>query len=395
MKKVYLNFKKMIKNEENDSKIKSSWMNINLHKFVRQHHRIRYLLNRVVALLSVIASPGFIGAWQSHKAFGFSVKTCCLLRSPRRPAASSRCTCQLRNKFKLLNICKSFYYWGIAHIFKTPGLDVHRKIVSLYLSLWRNKKITFDQFYNNAVYPLDSVRYFEFDFFLKYLTNKESIGNYLDVSSPRMLFTLLLLENPDLKARIINPDLKDLNISKKLIDNLKLSQRVEFNNQLIDELYFPEGSFNTITCMSVIEHIPNEKDKRAIEKLWSLLKPGGSLIISVPVCKVAYEEYIDIDYYGLLEKENGYVFGQRFYDEKLIAEWKEITTNPVSMLIYGEKSINCYNNSRENKLIFGFRYPTWKEPYFVGRNFKYFDNISSMPGIGVACMVFVKEILDQ
>jgi len=301
MKRVYTNFQEMIKNREKISETKSSWLSKKFKKTFLRYHKLKKLKTKTNLLL---------------------------------------------------NISKSIVYWGLAYFYKTPGLDIHRKIILLNYRLWRKEKTDFYEFYNNAIYPLDSVRYFEFDFFLKQLKNKTTLGNYLDVSSPRMLFTLLLKDYPDLKAEIVNPNLKDLEISKKLINNLGLINRCNFHQKLIEELDFANESFDTITSMSVIEHIPGDGDKEAVETLWKLLKPGGSLIISVPMCKQAYEEFIDIDFYGLLAKKDGYVFGQRFYDDVLLKElYMNMGAIPSSKAFYGEKSVNRYNLSREKKQI--------------------------------------------
>jgi len=36
-------------------------------------------------------------------------------------------------------------------------------------------------------------------------------------------------------------------------------------------------------------------------------------------------------------------------------------------------------------------YPFYKEPYIVGRNFRLFNEIDELPGLGVIAMEFIKK----
>ena len=89
------------------------------------------------------------------------------------------------------------------------------------------------------------------------------------------------------------------------------AQNVEFRQMDLRESWdFAENSFDLITSMSVVEHIPD--DKGAIQKMWHLLKPGGVLLLSVPCAVNASEEYTNLNDYELIDKnENGFVFWQR------------------------------------------------------------------------------------
>ncbi|MBI9075931.1 MAG: methyltransferase domain-containing protein [Desulfatibacillum sp.] len=46
-------------------------------------------------------------------------------------------------------------------------------------------------------------------------------------------------------------------------------------------LPFAKNSFDVVICSEVLEHIPN--DQRAVEELVRVLKPGGALVVSVPL----------------------------------------------------------------------------------------------------------------
>ena len=44
---------------------------------------------------------------------------------------------------------------------------------------------------------------------------------------------------------------------------------------MIEKAPFEPETFDTITSISVLEHIP--EDRAALEKMWKLLKPGGQV----------------------------------------------------------------------------------------------------------------------
>ncbi len=238
---------------------------------------------------------------------------------------------------------------------------------------------------------MDTVRYFEFDFLWNRLLEKAAPKCYLDVSSPRVVPLLVLEQMKAGEATLVNPDSADLGTTRELFEQCGLATRCAFRGDRVEGLSLPEGSFDLITCISVIEHIPALGDLAAIEKLWELLAPGGTLLLSVPCARSAFEEYLDFDEYHLQEgTEAGYFFGQRFYDEPLLAERIfSITGSPVRTEVYGEKTAGFFFQNRAEK--FGNpNYPTWREPYIMGQEFAAYDSVCSLPGCGVVALEFVK-----
>ena len=110
-------------------------------------------------------------------------------------------------------------YWLMSHKFDMPGLKFQRECMIFGLLLLLKVK-TFSSFrpiYNLLFFPMDSTRYFEFDFVWESL-NQSTVGHYLDVSSHRIIPLLFLHKNPEVKAELINPDKKDFAITAGLID---------------------------------------------------------------------------------------------------------------------------------------------------------------------------------
>lgn len=50
------------------------------------------------------------------------------------------------------------------------------------------------------------------------------------------------------------------------------------------ELVIALASFDAIFCTEVLEHLFPHEGQRALANLWAVLKPGGTLIITVPNC---------------------------------------------------------------------------------------------------------------
>ena len=187
---------------------------------------------------------------------------------------------------------------------------------------------------------MDSVRYFEFAFAWRSILGL-SIRTYLDVSSPRLLPLLLVQDRPEVQATLLNPDHQDLPVTMRLARAMNIERRCRFESTVIADVDLPEQSMDVVTSISVLEHVPD--DRTAVRKIWSLVKPGGRLILTVPCARTASEEYIDQDRYGLLQPDDeGFVFWQRYYDHSMLQDRIFSTTGaPARLQVYGEKRQAC------------------------------------------------------
>lgn len=288
------------------------------------------------------------------------------------------------------------FSWLSAAVYKTPGVWLHF-LISLLLtaSFFRGRTDRFlstGQIYRMILSPMESFRYFEFDFFWKCIKRNPTLGHYLDLSSPRLFTGIILNQFNSLNAHVVNPDPMDLLVSKKLFHYLGIDSRCRFYPLTIDELCFPSGFFDTIVSISVIEHLPRNEDRMAIAKLWQLLRPNGRLLLSVPCSKISFEEYVDYNEYRILTpSEDGFVFGQRFYDDSALEERIfRSSSQPVHFAIFGEIRNGIFFENRARKLS-DPNYPFWSEPAFVRNNFRYYNCISDMPGLGVIAMELAKR----
>lgn len=57
----------------------------------------------------------------------------------------------------------------------------------------------------------------------------------------------------------------------------------------IERMPFASGEFDLALALDVIEHVPD--DQRALEELWRVLRPGGSLLVTVPALEVLWSAH--------------------------------------------------------------------------------------------------------
>ncbi|TFG60609.1 MAG: class I SAM-dependent methyltransferase [Deltaproteobacteria bacterium] len=281
-------------------------------------------------------------------------------------------------------------YWLLARRYRTPGLSFHARCVRLgaRLLLQGRGNVSWNFLYMLLAFPMDSTRYFEFDFSWNTLADVP-MSRCLDVSSPRLLPLMLALHRRDIVVDLLNPDVEDLHHTADLVDACSLGARCRLHGRLVTEAPFSPGTFDAITCISVIEHIPEDTD--ALRTMWKMVKQGGRLLLTAPCSAEALEQYINRYEYGILEPgEDGYTFWQRLYSEELLRERVfSVTGMPIRKVIYGEKTAGSLQRNAAQKRSHPY-YPYWREAYMMGRDCTYFSRIEDLPGEGVVAMEFIK-----
>jgi SAM-dependent methyltransferase len=280
-------------------------------------------------------------------------------------------------------------YWLAALIAGTPGVMFHLRcswlgVVSFFTRRLKRGK------YSLMFSPMDSTRYFEFHECWERLS-RLSFARYLDVSSPRLLPLMLMRSNMQATADLINPDASDLHETERYVKAFGVGERCRFNTCTIDRASFNDSSFDLITCISVLEHIP--ADSEAVKLMWSFLSTGGRLVLTLPCMARPLEQYISHNQYGVLKPgSDGYTFWQRYYDEEMIQERIfSITGPPDYMSIYGEISNGLFFRNATMKRVLGPFYPFWREPYMMAMEYRYFCKFEELPGEGVVYLEFIKR----
>lgn len=281
-------------------------------------------------------------------------------------------------------------YLLLSAWYKVPGLRfrIYCAQLAFGLLLKKSADVSYKTIFFLLFWPMDSTRYFEFDFIWRRISNLPP-GRYLDVSSPRLFPLMVMRRRVQLTAELLNPDLSDLSETRNLARAIGVESRCNFHNVLIEAAPFDKGSFDLITCISVLEHIPDHE--AALRSMWGLLRPGGRLYLSLPCLAEAAMQYANMNLYGLqLPQEEEFTFLQYYYDEALLRDAVfPITGEPLCITVYGERQEGFFRRYVDTAMSNPF-YPRWKDPYRMGKEFAVFGSIAELPGEGVVAMEFVK-----
>jgi SAM-dependent methyltransferase len=237
---------------------------------------------------------------------------------------------------------------------------------------------------------MEAVRYFEFGTAWSWVADLPGPLRFLDVSSPRLFPLLLLQSRKDSRADLLNPDPRDLALTGEWVDALAIGSRCTLHPTTVAATSLAPDTFDLVTSISVLEHIPEPHDLEALDQLWTCLRPGGRLVLTAPCAREAFEEHVDLNEYGLLvPDEEGFVFGQRFYDEPTLRErvFARIGT-PRRSAILGERVPGTAFADRERKLL--GRANLAREPFSAATDYTRFPSLDALPGVGVIALEFEK-----
>lgn len=280
------------------------------------------------------------------------------------------------------NLIKSEYFWLTADHHNLPGVDFFRFGRKIALRLLINGYASPKLFLN----PVSIVRYFEFGFAFKnlskYAVNAENI---LDISSP-YLFGFYSGKKFNGNYTYLNPDKKDLSSVKKYSSKLTFNMNYKADEGDAAKLSFESNSFTTIISISVIEHINDDGDIRAMKELWRVLQPNGILILTFPAANKFSEQFRDDDVYGLNNsQQNNKYFFQRIYDDQTLESRLLNQIDNFSILdkeIFGETTSNFYSEYEKRWKQYGFS-ESVKDPFYIAKYFKSFNTTDELPGMGV------------
>lgn len=280
------------------------------------------------------------------------------------------------------------FYLHLARRRGQPGTDFadeSRRLASKIL-FTKHRPVDLAELYSMVFWPIESTRYFEFDAAWRLLSGL-TIRNFLDVSSPRLFPLALAHRHPDTAGELINPDPSDLRITASLLKAAGVDRRCHVSNVLIENAPFAAQSFDLVTSLSVVEHIPDAQ--AAVRRMWQMLRPGGRLVLSVPCMAQAEQQYIDVDHFGLQTPgADGFYLLQYVYDEALLGErFFSVLGQPSQTIIYGEKRKGSLRQGLLKKWS-GDKYPRWREPYTMWQDFQRYHSVAELPGEGVIIMRF-------
>jgi len=239
------------------------------------------------------------------------------------------------------------------------------------------------------VTPVSSMRYWEFPFAWRAIP--AGAARCLDVGSPRLL-SLRAAEELGVTVRMLNPDRHDAAETQRMarLRGLPITVVPERVDELVD------GDFDCAWSISVVEHIAgDEGDSDAVSRMFAALRPGGRLIVTVPVDRTFRLEYRDHDAYGLANG-NGPFFFQRLYDElalerRLIAR---VGVAPSVVGWFGERVAGTWDAYEADWIARGAAV-TATDPERMAAGYCEFASWADMPGVGVCGLVFDKPQIDR
>lgn len=138
---------------------------------------------------------------------------------------------------------------------------------------------------------------------------------------------------------------------------------------------WPDGSFDVVTCISVIEHFPGDTDSSAMTEISRLLRPGGRLVLTTPVNEPFYNEFfLRQPVYGIPYLGQP-VFYQRHYD---LASLDARLIRPSGLaerhrIYFGDYGFQCFERvlqlPKPLKPLF-----LWATPHLASRFLSYRSN---------------------
>lgn len=113
------------------------------------------------------------------------------------------------------------------------------------------------------------------------LLQAEKNEKILDVSSPKFLALYYALKG---FSGVVAADLEDYFIND--FEAFNRHAKLAIDTNVFDaskEIPYPNSHFDKIFSVSVLEHMPNNRDSQAMREMLRVLKPSGSLVITLPI----------------------------------------------------------------------------------------------------------------
>jgi SAM-dependent methyltransferase len=236
--------------------------------------------------------------------------------------------------------------------------------------------------------PVSIVRYFEFPFVAASVP--AGAGICADVSSPRLFSLFWSATHPGARIEMINPDRTDLEQTRLVAASARIP--LDFVNTDLRVFRSRPGRYDSIWSISVLEHVHGDYDDRdSIAWLYSALRPGGVMALTVTVDRVFWDEYRDADPYGLDRAVAGQVFFQRWYDLRAIRERlvDPLAGSSASLAFFGETRPGIFKAYEAEWARQGLKRSV-EDPREIADNFSEFPTWESMPGKGVCGIRIVK-----
>jgi SAM-dependent methyltransferase len=163
-----------------------------------------------------------------------------------------------------------------------------------------------------ALRGLDYVRCLEFPLVYNHLDLRPGM-RHLDAGARTSVFPLFVASRNEVEVHAVDLD-STVEAQGALAERMgaRLKGKLVARQADLRELPYPDGHFDRVTVISVIEHVPDPGDTEGIRELARVLAPGGRLILTVPFGMTPRDFFMERTVYS--ETYHGEpVFFQRHY----------------------------------------------------------------------------------
>jgi SAM-dependent methyltransferase len=191
-----------------------------------------------------------------------------------------------------------------------------------------------------VVFPVGYWRSVEFAYVWRQLRLRRG-ARLLDLGSPKDLATMLARHRG---FEVVATDIlhEAVDLSRRYAESQRLDGRgpgrVWSEVQDGRALSYSDASFDAAYAVSVLEHIPDDGDSRALAQLVRVVRPGGIVVITVPYDRRYRETFVPGRVYERTAANGEPVFFERHYDDETLrsrllgAEYTEV----ADLSVWGE-----------------------------------------------------------
>jgi hypothetical protein len=253
---------------------------------------------------------------------------------------------------------------ALAHWYMVPGLKFQRSRVRLGLkSLFGRGRLPVSAL-SLILHQIPSpASYLGFHFASRFLS-RDTLGSYLDVAS-HWLFPFTLLSSYQAASATL------LTLEASRLRSLLSASNINLEGGIhceAENIHLADESYDTITSLCGAGGVVGD-----VRNLWRSLKPGGTLLLSLPCVRECTEPFN--------------AGGERLYDGRMLEQnIFEVLGQPKRYAIYGAQTPACGNEKAPDD--HAGTAGGWGGSSAIGRGWRCYAGLQELPGEGVMVMKF-------
>jgi len=278
---------------------------------------------------------------------------------------------------------------AIAHWYMIPGTDIWREYVRFLIraavKTTKNHGALYRKMANEHLGARD---FLACDFLWRNLRGRESANSYLDVGSPWVLPFMTLRRIAIRQATLL---VRRAALMEHFDHLCKLETQTDViaaRATKLPSIRAERGPFDIVTTISWSR--PTDKEIETLASLWSTVKPGGLLLMSLPCARLpGHEKGSQSPPEGIVGRGSERTTHDAYDERDLTKHIFPVVGQPKSHEIYGETTPRNHHNrswrGRSSDSVLDCR-----ESLMIGRNWKRFARLDELPGQGLIAMKFLR-----